>query len=610
MASSGNTSGSGGGGSSNENSNGEQKFTKEQQEALDFLVLIIVACGAWVLLYFRAYVSWTLWVLLTHGLTYFAVLFVSAFIPGLSRFFGPARGPRESIQDHSKRWYAYITSLDTILYGFMLYAGLSVFDFLAGGILIWNYYKMQCFPFLNYYLVDLPTYFVGTIMWVLIVLVGHVTLVVSEFTVLSGFGPDLADGGDNPWWGGLEDLDFLGSVNSNLGDKNMTVEQARSYLGLKEGVDYDRKSMRKQYHRVCAKWHPDKNPNNTMAKQYFQKIQDAYELLGPKAMRNGRLKDLGKRSCKHVALFSALDLASSYVLGKGFIWVHAWPTFWFVWFVGIHCVFAYVLQQLVKSVASLPSLFSTYGKVFALVLTVSLMDYIVGSYTTYGKIIWSENWPFPYLMAAPSQIPALLDSLPFNALWLFRVYCSIRMVLRGFVNVSVQVDFVGRHAEEEKDQANAVVVFNGFLNICFTVILIILDFVMHGSAGWIWRSRKESGWFFVVFSFFWSWSGLDITQSIGYESWGDFLVAFVMLSPHGYTWFDAILGGFSLYILMRLQRAIIYTDFAMSLLQKSCCGSSILKFSKELKEKAEEEVRKQEEQDERNAKGSNNVGGS
>ena len=82
MASSGNTSGSGGGGSSNENSNGEQKFTKEQQEALDFLVLIIVACGAWVLLYLRAYVSWTLWVLLTHGLPYFAVLVVSAFSPG------------------------------------------------------------------------------------------------------------------------------------------------------------------------------------------------------------------------------------------------------------------------------------------------------------------------------------------------------------------------------------------------------------------------------------------------------------------------------------------------------------------------------------------------
>ena len=91
---------------------------------------------------------------------------------------------------------------------------------------------------------------------------------------------------------------------------------------------------------------------------------------------------------------SALDLASSYVLGKGFIWVHAWPTFWFVWFVGIHCVFAYVLQQLVKSVASLLRLFSTYGKVFALVLTVSLIDYTVGSYTTYGKIIWSEKLAF------------------------------------------------------------------------------------------------------------------------------------------------------------------------------------------------------------------------
>ena len=266
-------------------------------------MLIIVACGAWVLLYLRAYVSWTLWVL-THGLTYSAILFVSAFIPGLSRFFGPARGPRESIQDHSKRWYTYMTSLDTILYGFMLYAGLSLFDFLAGGILIWNYYKMQCFPFLNYYLVDLPTYFVGTIMWVLIVLVGHVTLVVSEFTVLSGFGPDLADGGDNPWWGGLEDLDFLGNAKSNLGDKDMTVEQARSYLGLKEGVNYDRKTMRKQYHRVCAKWHPDKNQTIQWRNNIFKKFKMLTNYLAQKLceMRDSKIWGKGVASMWHYFL--------------------------------------------------------------------------------------------------------------------------------------------------------------------------------------------------------------------------------------------------------------------------------------------------------------------
>ena len=151
-------------------------------------------------------------------------------------------------------------------------------------------------------------------MWVLIVLVGHVTLVVSEFTVLSGFGPDLADGGDNPWWGGLEDLDFLGSVNSNLGDKDMTVEQARSYLGLKEGVNYDRKSMRKQYHRVCAKWHPDKNPNNTMAKQYFQKFKMLTNYLAQKPceMRDSKIWGKGAASTWHYFLPGSSQLVCSW----------------------------------------------------------------------------------------------------------------------------------------------------------------------------------------------------------------------------------------------------------------------------------------------------------
>lgn len=573
----------------------KQKFTKEQEDALGFLVLIILAIVAWVLFYFRAYVFWIVWVLVTHFLTFGVMVGVGAFVPGLSRLFGPQRGPRQSIKDFNKLWYEYMTSIETISYGLILYAGISVLDLLCGGYLIWDYYQSECFPWLFYYLIDLPTYFIGTIMWALLLIVGHVVLILSLFIILSGtnlVGPDIADGGDNPWWGGFDDLEFLTGEKNNLGDKSMTSEQARSYLGLKDDTVYDRKAMRKQYHRVCAKWHPDKNPNNIRAKQYFQKIQDAYELLGPKAMRHARLRELAHISWKSVLAMSVLDLFVKYIFRTGFLWIHEWPTFWFVWFISLHCIFAYALQHVIKSVATVPKLFSTYGKVFLLVLLVSFVDYLLG-----GKIIWNGNWPFSYLIAAPSQIPGLVDSLPFNALWLFRVYCSIRMLLRGFVNVSVQVDFAGQYTGDEKDHANAIVVFNGFLNICFTLVLIALDFIMYKNNGWVWRSRAESGWFFIGFSFFWSYFGLGITQAIGHESWGDFLVAVLFLAPRQLSWFDSFTLGFAMYVFMRVQRSLMYTETALRLLKSSPFGPSILKFAKDLKEMAANEIEKQEEQE-------------
>eukprot|EP00943_MAST-04B_sp_MAST-4B-sp1_P002174 g2174.t1 len=580
----------------------KQKFTKEQEDALGFLVLIILAIVAWVLFYFRAYVFWIVWVLVTHFLTFGVMVFVGAFVPGLSRLFGPQRGPRQSIKDFNKLWYKYMTSIETISYGFILYAGISVVDLLGGGYFIWDYYKSECFPWLFYYLIDLPTYFIGTIMWALLLFVGHVVLILSLFIILSGtnfVGPDIADGGDNPWWGGFDDLEFLSGEKNNLGDKNMTSEQARSYLGLKDDTVYDRKAMRKQYHRVCAKWHPDKNPNNIRAKQYFQKIQDAYELLGPKAMRHARLRELAHISWKSVLAMSVLDLFVKYIFRTGFLWIHEWPTFWFVWFISLHCIIAYALQHVIKSVATVPKLFSTYGKVFLLVLLVSLVDYLLG-----GKIIWNGNWPFSYLIAAPSQIPGLIDSLPFNALWLFRVHCSIRMLLRGFINVSVQIDFADKYTGDEKDHANAIVVFNSFLNICFTLVLIALDFIMYKNNGWVWRSRAESGWFFIGFSFFWSYFGLEITQAIGHESWGDFLVAVLFLAPRQLSWSESFMLGFGMYVFMRVQRSLMYTETALRLLKSSPIGPSILKFTKDLKEMAANEIEKQEEQE----KDDNNYG--
>ena len=174
------------------------------------------------------------------------------------------------------------------------------------------------------------------------------------------------------------------------------------------------------------------------------------------------------------------------------------------------------------------------------------------------------------------------------------------MLLRGFVNVSVQnIDFPEKYTGDEKDHADAIVIFNGFLNICFTLILIALDYYMYQNSGWIWRSRKESGWFFVILSFFWSYFGLDITQAIGHESWGDFLVGFTVLAPSHTTWFDAFMLGVGIYMFMRIQRGIIYTDFALRLLRDSPFGPSILNFAKDLRQMAEAEIEKQKEEEEK-----------
>ena len=56
-------------------------------------------------------------------------------------------------------------------------------------------------------------------------------------------------------------------------------------LGVSKSANLD--EMKKAYKKMCLKWHPDKNPDNIeQAKNEFQKIQEAYEVLSDENKRN------------------------------------------------------------------------------------------------------------------------------------------------------------------------------------------------------------------------------------------------------------------------------------------------------------------------------------
>ena len=100
--------------------------------------------------------------------------------------------------------------------------------------------------------------------------------------------------------------------------------------------------------------------------------------------------------------------------------------------------------------------------------------------------------------------------------------------------------------------------------------------------------------------------GMSYATYLGFKGHPDFrprtiqqLVGFTVLAPSHTTWFDAFMLGVGIYVFMRIQRGIIYTDFALRLLRNSPFGPSILNFAKDLRQMAEAEIEKQKEEEEK-----------
>ena len=59
----------------------------------------------------------------------------------------------------------------------------------------------------------------------------------------------------------------------------MDTNQAFEILELSNNISYDEKIIKKQYHSLCLKYHPDKNNNDEQCKKKFQEINEAYQFL-------------------------------------------------------------------------------------------------------------------------------------------------------------------------------------------------------------------------------------------------------------------------------------------------------------------------------------------
>lgn len=91
---------------------------------------------------------------------------------------------------------------------------------------------------------------------------------------------------ENPY---KRDPDASGSSSSSTGNQGASgarkVVDTALYDVLEVSPDARPEEIRRQYYRLARKYHPDKNPDDPMAKKRFQQLGEAYQVLGDEERR-------------------------------------------------------------------------------------------------------------------------------------------------------------------------------------------------------------------------------------------------------------------------------------------------------------------------------------
>lgn len=71
----------------------------------------------------------------------------------------------------------------------------------------------------------------------------------------------------------------MDTKNDIINSEQMSLQNALDELEIIELTNLDKEYIKKQYHKLALKWHPDKNINREVATEKFKKINEAYEYL-------------------------------------------------------------------------------------------------------------------------------------------------------------------------------------------------------------------------------------------------------------------------------------------------------------------------------------------